>query len=234
MDEPARQSNPLTPIAIAIVLAGAFIAIAIYMVSGGGVSAVQVARTITIPPVTADDHVLGNPNAPIKIVEYSDLDCPFCRTFNATMKQVMAVYGQSGKVAWVYRHFPIVELHPNAPTLAEAAECVAELGGNDAFWKFVDGVFTSPILNDHFDMSKLESIVAVSGVPVGTFSICLSSGKYKDKVAGEFKDATAAGGQGTPHNIIISGSETIPVPGSQPYATVKSIIDTLLADTGTK
>jgi len=93
-------------------------------------------------PVSADDHILGDINSEIIVVEYSDLDCPFCKVFHPTMHQV--VEKSEGKVAWVYRHYPIPQLHPNAPKKAEETECAWELGGNDAFWKYADKVFESP------------------------------------------------------------------------------------------
>lgn len=101
-------------------------------------------KNITLDPVTASDHILGDINADILIVEYSDLECPYCARFHTTVKDIIAQYGT--KVAWVYRHFPLDGIHPNARAKAEASECVASLGGNDAFWKYVDGTFdaTSP------------------------------------------------------------------------------------------
>lgn len=93
-----------------------------------------------LKPVTSADHIRGDINAPVKIVEFSDIDCPFCKRFHTTMLEVMNTYGKEGKVAWVYRHFPLTQLHPDAANKAEASECVAELGGNDKFWEFVDGL----------------------------------------------------------------------------------------------
>lgn len=93
--------------------------------------------TIVIPAVNKDtDWILGNKNAPISLVEYSDMECPFCQRFHGTMLQVMDAY--KDKVNWVYRHFPLTSLHANAMNLAQAGECVGELGGNDKFWKFLD------------------------------------------------------------------------------------------------
>lgn len=224
----------LVPVALAIAFAGVVIALAIYFVlrppeqTALGIGG----REVEVEEINASDHVLGNPSAPIVVIEYSDLDCPYCRSFHATMKAIMSVYGESGQVAWVYRHFPIVELHPNAPRLAEASECVAEIGGNQAFWKFVDAVFTAPAANGRFDMGQLEATAAVAGVPVGPFQTCLDSGRHRETVNREFEEAVAAGGEGTPHNIIFSPSAPpLPVPGAQPYSTIKSIIDSLLLGT---
>ena len=102
---------------------------------GDRVGAVEV----DIPAVSDQDHILGNLNAPVKLIEYSDLQCPFCGRFHPTMQRVVKEYGD--QVAWVYRHFPLESIHPNARPLANASECAANLGGNDSFWKFVDAVF---------------------------------------------------------------------------------------------
>lgn len=89
----------------------------------------------------ATDHLNGSPEAPVTIIEYSDLDCPFCKQFHETMNRVMNEYGPAGQVAHVFRHFPLASLHPNAAKQAEAAECAAELGGNLKFWEFLNRVF---------------------------------------------------------------------------------------------
>ena len=96
---------------------------------------------INLKPISAEDHILGKLDAPIIIVEYSDLECPFCKVFHRTMHEVMDKYGKDNKVAWIYRQFPIDSLHSKARKEAEATECANELGGNDGFWKFTDEVF---------------------------------------------------------------------------------------------
>ncbi len=93
-----------------------------------------------VKPVTAADHIRGDINAPVKIVQFSDIDCPFCKRFHTTMQEVMKTYGKDNKVAWVFRHLPLTQLHPDAANKAEASECVTEIGGNDKFWTFVDAL----------------------------------------------------------------------------------------------
>ncbi len=93
---------------------------------------------LEMKPISKDDHIIGNPNAKIIIVEYSDLECPFCKRFHETMHQV--IDGNSD-VAWVYRHYPIPQLHPQAFHQAEATECAWEQGGNVAFWKYTDMLY---------------------------------------------------------------------------------------------
>ena len=114
---------------ISIVVAGAVVAVAIYFVNKQGVTTTTPnGDTIVVRPVDSTDHILGNPNAAIKLIEYSDFECPHCKTYHNTLKQVMSEYGANGEVAWVFRHFPIAQLHSKAPKEAEAAECAADLG----------------------------------------------------------------------------------------------------------
>lgn len=94
---------------------------------------------IDIDPVTDKDHILGSKDADIVIIEYSDLECPFCSRFHGTMHQVVKDY--DGKVAWVFRHLPLEQLHPNAFNKAISSECVFDLGGEEKFWSYIDAIF---------------------------------------------------------------------------------------------
>lgn len=220
---------------IAIVLAAGLISGAIYM--NGGKSATNTtdnggkpiaAAKVDIRPVDNTDHVRGNPNAPIMIVEYSDYECPFCKQFHETLNQIMLDYGTDGKVAWVYRQFPLVQLHPNAPKVAEASECVAELGGNDAFWKFSDLWFKNKPLNSGGDMSKLPEYAVTAGADKTAFETCLSSGKMGEKVTASVNEALKTGGRGTPNSIVIVGDQQLVINGAQPYDVVKQMIGNLV------
>lgn len=182
-----------------------------------------------INPVTEDDHIRGNPNAPIVIVEYSDFDCPFCKNFHETMKRVMEEYGADGQVAWVYRHFPLEQLHPNAPQIAQASECVANLGGNEAFWTFSDLVFSERSTNAQTDMVQIPDYVITAGVDLEEFNSCMDSGETREDVEEDFNNAVAVGGRGTPHSIVLVGDQQGVINGAQPYETVKGIIDNLQA-----
>ncbi len=235
--EPTYSKSSIA-IPLAIVFGFGLIALAIYFSGiGKAAPAVVTQNTPTQPavttaakirPVDGSDNIKGNPNAPILVVEYSDYDCPFCKSFHETMNQVMKEYGVDGKVAWVYRQFPISQLHPNAPRISEAALCVSEVAGNDAFWKFSDMVFEERAMNEQTNVTKLPEYAVTAGADKAAFMSCLESGKVKEKVTASYNDAAAAGIQGTPHSFILVGNQQAPIEGAQPYEVVKQIIENLL------
>jgi protein-disulfide isomerase len=94
---------------------------------------------IDLDPITDADHYFGSKDAEIVIVEYSDLECPFCARFHATMHQLITDY--NGKVAWVYRHLPLEQIHQTAMSRAISAECVYDIGGDTKFWSYIDALF---------------------------------------------------------------------------------------------
>lgn len=181
--------------------------------------------------ITARDHVRGNPDASVKIVEYSDTECPYCKRFHETMKQATAEYGD--KVAWVYRHFPLDQLHSKARTEAVAAECANELGGNDAFWKYIDRFFELTPSNDQTNIDTvLPQIAREIGLNKAKFASCLGSKKYDAHVEENVQNAKATGGNGTPWSIVVTKSgKKYPLSGAQPYEALKQLIDLALKDT---
>lgn len=224
----------------AIILGFGLIAVAIFLSAGSAQPSEKTSpivandgqTTVTtgsIRPVDNTDYIRGNPNAPIMIVEYSDYDCPFCKLFHQTMNQIMTDYGVTGKVAWVYRQLPLEQLHPNASRISEAAFCVADVGGNDAFWKFTDEVFNARDVNIQTDMSQLPTFAETAGVSKTDLTNCLSGGKFKDKIQQNITEGTTAGATGTPYSFIIVGNQQAVINGAEPYPVVKQIIDNLIA-----
>jgi protein-disulfide isomerase len=220
---------------IAIVIAGGLIAGAFYYSNIKNAKIIAENPTPTVSggenmrPVTADDHILGSPDAELMFVEYSDTECPYCKQFHTTLRRMMDEYGKDGKVAWVYRHFPIDQLHSKARKESEASECANELGGSTKFWEYLNTIYTRTNSNDSLDPAELPKIAKDVGLDVKAFNTCLSSGKYAAKVEADYQDAIAAGGRGTPNSIIVSrdGTKTV-IQGAQPYENIKRVIDALL------
>lgn len=176
--------------------------------------------------IAASDHILGNPNAPIKIVEFSDMECPFCKRFHFDMKKITNDY--PGKVAWVYRHYPIDQLHSKARKTAEATECANELGGNEKFWDYLDRYFEVTPSNNQINLSQLSVIAKEIGLDKAKFETCLNSGKYAAHVEEDFKDALNSGARGTPYSVVIvPDGKKYPVSGAL-EDQVRLIIDQAL------
>lgn len=181
-----------------------------------------------INPITGDDHIRGNPNAQIMFVEYSDYDCPFCKVFHETMDTIMDEYGADGRVAWTYRHLPFQQLHPSAPMIAQASECVAKLGGNEAFWTFSDFIFMERERNAQTNLILLPDFVKNSGVDIDDYNACMESGETVAAVEEDYNDAIEMGVRGTPFTVVMVGGQQLPINGAQPYEVVKQIIDEIL------
>jgi len=164
-----------------------------------------------------DDARWGSEDAPVEIIEFSDFQCPFCGRVAPTIEQIKTAYGD--KVTIVYRDFPLTSIHPMAQPAAESAECVRELGGDDAFWEFHDTLFEN---QGALSETSLKSWAQEMGYDI---SSCLSSGKFRAEVQKDTQDAQAAGGRGTPY-FVINGK---PLSGAQPFEAFKQIIDAELA-----
>jgi len=229
------NNNNLT-IPIAIVAAGILIAGGIYFSGSKPDSENDKKDTpkdeITLRPVDENDHIAGNPNADIIIVEYSDTECSYCKKFHLTMNRIIDEYGKDGNVAWVYRHFPIDSSHPKARKEAEATECANELGGNTAFWDYINTIFEITPSNNGLDLELLPQIAEDIGLDRTAFEECLASGRHANRVEADYQDGLKAGVKGTPHSVVITKKDgkTYPISGAQSYNTVKTIIDAAIAD----
>ena len=205
--------------------------------AGGGAVANQPSAPIAAPtlgsaenlqPLQKDDHIRGDAQARIILFEYSDLECPFCKQFHPTAKQAVDEY--KGQVAWVFRHFPLDNLHSKARNEAEASECAHSLGGRDTFWKFIDKVYEVTPANNGLDPVELPKIASQTGVNQSAFTTCLASRKFKQIVEDDYQSGLKAGISGTPGNILLDTKtgKTSVIPGAVPYAQLKQAIDALI------
>ena len=235
---PITKSSLLT-IPIAVIVAGALIAGAVLYAGRGDGDAAKTPNSppaatseITIRPVGATDHILGNPEARVFLIEYSDLECPFCKRFHPTVHQLMENYGKVGDLAWVYRQFPIESLHSQAPFESQATECVAELAGNDAFWRYVDKIFEVTPANNGLDLALLPQLAEEIGVDPARFKECQDSGRHQERIAEDIKDGIAAGLQGTPYSVFVTrDGRKFPVSGGAvSYQSLESILKEALKE----
>lgn len=221
-------------IPIAIVIAGLFIGGAIFISNGGvktGGTAAQPndSGKAVLAPITTKDHIRGNPNAPVKIVEYSDPECPFCKQFHVSLQKIMSEYGSQGNVALVYRHFPLDQIHSKARTEMNALECANEVGGPEKFWEYLDRLFEITPSNNGLDLTLLPTIATDVGLDKATFTTCQEQNKFSALIQADYESGIAAGVRGTPYSIIIGRDGTqYPINGAEPYEAVKATIDAAL------
>ena len=277
MEDSPQVAKSSLSVPLAIVVAGALIAGAVFLSRGntpsnsntGNAPATQqqnaqTAQTtvtdLAIKPISDKDHLLGNPSAPLALVVYTDLECPYCKSFHATIRRVADSYGKNASVLIVYRNFPLVQLHSRAPQEAEATECVNELGGKQMYWDYVDKIFETTTSNNTLDPGQLPKLATDLGVRTAKFNACLSSGTYTKKVQENYDEAVGAGGQGTPFSVFVSSKalsdqvtnkvkglmtsfnlppdtfmfstdkHRISMSGALPYNMVQQVIDALLTN----
>jgi protein-disulfide isomerase len=155
-----------------------------------------------IPKVDDTDHVLGGRDVKVFLIEYSDLECPFCKRFHPNAQSAIDSY--EGKVSWVYRHFPLDFLHSKARPEAEAAECAKDQGGNEAFWKFIDKLYEVTPSNNGLNLDELPQYANEVGLNGNLLKTCMDSEKYKDFVEKQYQGGTEAGVTGTPAIFVIN------------------------------
>lgn len=216
-------------IPIAIIVTGALIAGAIIFSSGGNASAgnvsgaapsghQRVGGNFRLPDDT--DHVRGNPDGKVTIVEFSDFECPFCARLHPSLKRLTE---ENDDVKWVYRHFPLSQIHVSALGAATASECVAKLAGNDAFWEFADTVFTNQNrLGNAFYAETASSL----GIDSSAFATCLKDRAIASDVQKDGNEAVQSGGRGTPFAVVITASgQLAPFSGALPYEQLVGLVD---------
>lgn len=185
---------------------------------GGNVPAPS--PTVNMEALVDDDSVLGDEDAPITIVEFSDYECPFCgRFYSQTLPQIKEEYINKGKVKLVYRDFPL-NFHPQAQKAAEAAECAGE---QDKYYEMHDLLFTQGVQGG---VASFKQYASQIGLNTAKFNECLDSGAMVSEVRKDTADGAAAGVQGTPA-FYINGVE---VSGAQPFSVFQQVVDAQLAN----
>jgi len=149
------------------------------------------------------------------------------------MQRLIQEYGRNEQVAWIYRHFPLDQIHSKARKEAQATECVNELGGNAKFWQYTDRLYEITPSNNNLDLSLLPQIAEEVGLNKTQFESCLSGdsrgGKYAEHIEEDYQDAVRSGGTGTPYSVVIApNGQKFPITGAQPYSAVKQVVDAAL------
>lgn len=222
---PESKKFELSP-SLSILLAGVLIAGAIIFVNlhpaQPTVPAEEPTVQANVSAPSASDHIVGSPDAPIVLVEYSDFQCPYCAVIHPTLKRI--VEESNGEIAWVYRHLPLASIHPQALPAALASECIAEQLGQNGFWAFADNMFAD---QSGMSATRYSAFAGQLGADVAQFNACVESKKYLSAIDTQAREAQSNGGTGTPFTVVVAGEEQIPISGALPYAQIMSVINSV-------
>ena len=183
-------------------------------------------NSVDVEVEAGDSPVMGEPDAPVTIIEFSDYQCPFCaRFFEQTLPEIEKNYIKTGKVKLVYKDFPLISIHPEAQKAAEAARCVREQKGDEGYFKMHDKLFEN---QQDLSVENYKKWARTLGVVGSKFDKCLDDGTFVDAVEDELAYGESLGVTGTPA-FFINGKL---ISGAQPFDVFEQVIDAALSEKG--
>jgi len=189
---------------------------------GTPVATATVAADVVANVSVDDDPARGPQNAAVTIVEFSDFQCPACKSYaDQTEPQILSTYGD--RIRYVFRDLPAAS-HPQAPKAAEAAQCAFDQG---KFWEYHDKLFQSQAA---LDVDSLKAYAKALGLNESAFNTCLDSGKYTQEVQKDYQDAINYGVTSIP-TFFINGRKLV---GAAPFSSFQTIIEEELAKAGAR
>jgi protein-disulfide isomerase len=219
---------------IGIIVVGALlVAAALIYPSLKPVGEVAAAKSHERPMV--NDNAMGDPNAPIKVEEFSDFQCPYCAKFHEeTEKQIVDAYVATGKVYFIYRSFGNF-IGPESKAAAEAAYCA---GDQNKYWDYHDILFANQTGENvgAYSDRRLQAFAESLSLDIDAFNSCFKSGKFADRVEQDYQDGADAGVTGTPAFLItytVNGEEKQRfIAGAYPFSEFQTQFDEALAEMG--
>jgi protein-disulfide isomerase len=230
MSTSLRNTNPLL---IAVFIALVAITVAVWHATRGAeheevLPPAPSTKASDVRGIEPTDHILGNPNAPLVFIVYSDFRCPFCKDYHNSMTRIVETYGREGEVALVLRHMPIVKLHPESPTYALASECVAQEGGNKAFWEFAELMFDTVTEEHSPNSQELVALAEEVGVSGTDFAACMRTSNLMSRVEKDFDEVINVGARATPYTVVVTPYQHIARDGVRSYAVIAASVETIL------
>ncbi len=218
-------------IPLAIIAGGGILAIALWVSIRETALPTQgepAATIAAISPLMPQDTVLGNPSAPVILINYTDFECSHCRDFALTLRRVGETYGVQGTVAIMYRNFPITERSENAKQHARAAECVARVAGTTSYLAFTDLLYhDQPVAPTKH--GELAQKAGANSVEVLACVRSAATNGIDAKIDRERAEVMQSGAIGTPHTLmLVRGADSVVLPGAWGYADLRDVIDSAL------
>ncbi len=226
-----RLTTPVAIIIAALLISLSHIAYAMIVSKSGSTQQLEVFKGRSIDK---SDLVTGKTNSDVVIVEYSDTECPFCAQLHPTMKKLKDEYGS--KVAFVYRYFPLTQIHANAYDEARAVYCVGKIAGAQKRVDYINEMFTYKMSKQNMVLPKggRESLAKNIGIDGKAFDSCMQGPDSGEAVNASTQDGIAAGVEGTPATfILVKDGDTYNVvslvAGARPYEYFKAVVEEALA-----
>jgi protein-disulfide isomerase len=227
--------NEKVLIPLSILIAGFFIGIAVYMTTNT-TNIVLDKESVKEEKITAKrvdpekDHISGSKNAEIFLIEYSDLECNFCKNYNKNViKKLEKKYKDNQKVSFVFRNFPLSQRHPSSFEEAVSLECASELGGDQKFFEFKEKIFAETASDGKFSSQRLTEIARELGLKAEEFNSCLKDEKSIKKVSDSYDEAISLGLNSTPSVFLqTSAGQTYSIPAD--LEVTENLIEAYLAD----
>lgn len=181
-----------------------------------------------VTDLSDDDAFIGDEDAPVTIVEFSDYQCPYCSKFyNDAYPELKENYVETGKVKIVFRDLPL-SFHAGAYPAALAAECVRAQAGDEGYFEMHNKLFENQsVLSGEYQeiADALASFAQEVGVDADMYDECVANDTYKDEIIADIEAAQSVGIDGTP-SFVINGEVLV---GAQPYSTFAQVIEKALA-----
>lgn len=224
-------TTPVAIIVAALILASSHVVYGIIVSKGTQVSTVTMFAGRNLDD---SDFITGNTKSNVFVVEYSDTECPFCAQLSPTIKKLKETY--ASKIGFVYRYFPLTQIHPHSFEESKAIYCVGKNLGASKREEYISNIFGYKYEKQNmvFPDGEKELLAKNLGVDQQAFNTCMQSQESSDAINASIQDGITAGVQGTPASFVLiknkKGYEVAAfIDGARPYEYFKAVIDDALS-----
>lgn len=225
-------TTPLAIIIASVIIAGGLMGYGAIM-QGGSAGKATLAM-FKGKAIDAADYIEGKENSKVIVVEYSDPECPFCVQLSPTIEKIRSDY--AGKIAFVYRHFPLTQIHKNAFDESRAIACAGKIGGTTKYYEYIDTLYRYKMSKQTATLPSTgkEDFARAVGLDMSAFGTCMKDNQTAQAITDSTNDGVIAGVQGTPSTFILvktkKGYEQVTmIDGARQMEFFKAAIDEALA-----
>ncbi|MBP6948497.1 MAG: DsbA family protein [Candidatus Pacebacteria bacterium] len=223
-------STPLAIIIASMIIAGGLMG---YGFITSNAQPAVVRKAFAGKTIDSSDYITGKQNSKVMVVEYSDPECPYCIQLSPTLKKLQADYGD--KVGFVYRHFPLTQIHKNAFDESRAIACAGKIGGSSKYYEYINALYDYKMSKQSATLPSTgkEDFARTIGLDQTAFATCMKEKQTEQEVTNSIDEGVRAGVQGTPATFVLlktkKGYDVVSmVDGARPEEFFKAVIDEAL------